>query len=190
MSTLLEDIKQCKICAAHLPNEPKPIVRFSEKSKIIIIGQAPGLRAHLSGLDFDDPSGDKLRSWLGVDRETFYNTANFAVIPMGFCYPGKGKTGDLPPRPECRPQWHPRIMETLNKVELTILIGAYAQKAYLGERFQKNLTQTVLNYYKFLPSAFPIPHPSPTNRFWMAKNKWFSTEVLPVLQQRVAMILS
>jgi uracil-DNA glycosylase len=190
VSTLLEEIKQCEICAAHLPLEPNPILRFTEKSKIMIIGQAPGTIAHQRGLDFDDASGNKLRSWLGVDRETFYNTDNFAVIPMGFCYPGKGKTGDLPPRPECRPKWHPSILEVMKEVQLTILIGAYAQKAYLGDKIEKNLTETVRNYHKYLPLQFPIPHPSPTNRFWMAKNKWFVTDVLPELDQRVRRILS
>lgn len=190
MNTLLDQIKQCKICKEHLPLEPKPILRFNENSKIVIIGQAPGIKAHEKGLDFDDLSGDKLRSWLGVDRETFYNTDNFAVIPMGFCYPGKGKTGDLPPRPECKPKWHQSIFESLKNVQLTMLIGAYSQKAYLGEDFQKNLTQTVISYHSYLPEYFPIPHPSPTNRFWMAKNKWFVTDVIPELQQRVKMILS
>ena len=189
MNTLFEEIKQCQTCAANLPLEPKPILRFNENSKIVIIGQAPGIKAHQSAMDFDDLSGDKLRTWLGVDRETFYNTNNFAVIPMGFCYPGKGKTGDLPPRPECLPQWHQHIFDTLREVQLTLLIGAYAQKAYLGDAFQKNLTETVRNYHQYLPLQFPIPHPSPTNRFWMAKNKWFTTEVLPELEHRVNMIL-
>ncbi|WP_335965208.1 uracil-DNA glycosylase family protein [Galbibacter sp. PAP.153] len=189
MKELLKEIKKCNICAAHLPLEPRPVLRFNKNSKILIIGQAPGTKAHESQTDFDDASGKKLRQWLGIDAKTFYNTNNIAVVPMGFCYPGKGRTGDLPPRPECMPKWHQKIVDQLADLQLVILIGQYAQKAYLKGNSYKNLTETVRNYQEFLPAFFPIPHPSPTNRFWMAKNKWFEIEVIPILQERVQVIL-
>ncbi|MCM5662213.1 uracil-DNA glycosylase family protein [Galbibacter mesophilus] len=189
MKKLLKEIAQCEICKAHLPLGPKPILRVSKNTKILIIGQAPGTKAHESGKDFYDASGKKLRSWLGVDEATFYNTEYIGVMPMGFCYPGKGKTGDLPPRPECKPQWHQNILDELTAVELIILVGQHAQKAYLGKQFQRNLTETVKNYHTFLPKLFPIPHPSPTNRFWLAKNKWFENEVVPMLKTRIQEVL-
>lgn len=189
MEKLLHEISKCQVCVDFLPLPPKPILRVSKEAKILIIGQAPGIKAHNSGKDFDDASGKKLRSWMGISEEDFYNTKKVAVMPMGFCYPGKGKTGDLPPRPECKPQWHDKVLSEMQNVSLTILIGQYAQKNYLGDRFHKNLTETVRNYNDFLPEIFPIPHPSPTNRFWMAKNKWFEATVLPVFQQKIKAIL-
>ncbi|QLE01185.1 uracil-DNA glycosylase family protein [Galbibacter sp. BG1] len=189
MKKLLKEISNCEICKDFLPLGPNPILRATVSSKILIVSQAPGQKAHLSSKDFDDPSGKRLREWLGVSEETFYNSNNIAILPMGFCYPGKGKTGDLPPRPECRPQWHHQVLHKLQSVELTILVGQYAQKTYLKQNFRKNLTETVKNYHRFLPTIFPIPHPSPTNRFWLAKNKWFESEVISVLQQRVQEVL-
>ncbi|MEH6704087.1 MAG: uracil-DNA glycosylase family protein [Galbibacter orientalis] len=189
MQKLLQEISQCQVCAEYLPLEPRPVLRVTKKSKILIIGQAPGLKVHTSGIDWDDQSGKKLRTWLGVDNYTFYNSDNFGILPMGFCYPGKAKSGDLPPRPECKPQWHDKVVKQLESVELTILVGQYAQKSYLKDRFEKNLTETVRKYNEFLPEFLPIPHPSPTNRFWIAKNKWFETDVIPILQQKVKEIL-
>jgi len=154
-------------------------------SKIVIIGQAPGTKVHASGIPWDDASGKQLRKWLNVSVDDFYDETKFAIIPMGFCYPGKGKTGDLPPRPECAPQWHPPLFKELKNVELVILIGMYAQKYYLGKTAKKTLTETVKHYNNYLPKFFPIPHPSPRNRFWLTKNPWFDMDVLPELKRRV-----
>ncbi len=189
MDSLLHDITQCTICKAHLPLGPRPVTTAHINSKIVIIGQAPGTKVHESGIPWDDQSGKKLRQWLNVTNEQFYDAENFAIIPMGFCYPGKGKTGDLPPRPECAPQWHTPLLDKMPKVELVILIGAYAQKYYLKEKAKRTLTETVGDYKSYLPKYFPIPHPSPTNRFWRSKNPWFEMDIISVLQQTVATIL-
>ena len=185
------EISDCQICKEFLPNLPKPIVRFSKKSKIIIIGQAPGNVVHQKEVSFDDRSGDTLREWLGVSREEFYDTDNFAIIPMGFCYPGKGKTGgDAPPRKECAPQWHAKILSELENVELVILIGTYAINYYLKETKERNLTETVRNFEAYYETHFPIVHPSGLNFRWHAKNKWFKTDIVPILQLKVKGILN
>ena len=189
MRQLLDEIKACSVCEAHLPLGPRPVMAASVKSKIAIIGQAPGKRVHLSGVPWDDPSGDNLRAWLGVGKDAFYNPDNFAIIPMGFCYPGTGKSGDLPPRPECAPLWHPRLLEKLTQIKLTLVIGTYAQKHYLGKSAQKNLTETVKYYAEYLPKNLPLPHPSPRNNIWMKKNPWFGQDVLPMLRDKVVGIL-
>ncbi|MEP1487955.1 MAG: uracil-DNA glycosylase family protein [Algibacter sp.] len=185
MEDLLYNIRQCDICAKHLPLGPRPTVTAHPDSKIIIIGQAPGTKVHASGIPWDDASGKQLRKWLNVSDEYFYDETKFAIIPMGFCYPGKGKTGDLPPRPECAPQWHKQLLDKLPNVELVLLIGMYAQKYYLGKTAKKTLTETVSNYKEYLPKFLPLPHPSPRNRFWLTKNPWFDVEVLPELRERV-----
>ncbi|RIA11049.1 uracil-DNA glycosylase [Flavobacteriaceae bacterium MAR_2010_72] len=185
MEALLNDIRQCSICTKHLPLGPRPVAEAHIESKIVIIGQAPGTKVHASGVPWDDASGKQLRNWLNVSDEVFYDTTKIAIIPMGFCYPGKGKSGDLPPRPECAPQWHQRLFEHMPKVKLTLLIGTYAQNYYLKEKTKANLTETVANYKTYLPDYFPLPHPSPRNRFWLSKNPWFNTEVLPVLKTKV-----
>ena len=189
MQELLHKISQCSICKAHLPLGPRPVVTAHTESKIVIIGQAPGTKVHDSGIPWDDQSGKKLRQWLNVSDADFYNTKNFAIIPMGFCYPGKGKTGDLPPRKECAPEWHEELLNKMPNVELVLLIGAYAQKYYLKDSFKKNLTETVGEYKMYLPSYFPMPHPSPTNRFWRSKNPWFEELVVLDLQKIVKSIL-
>jgi len=158
-------------------------------SKIAIIGQAPGIRVHKSSVPWDDPSGVRLRAWLGIDEKAFYNPQNIAIIPMGFCYPGKGKNGDLPPRKECAPQWHPKLFKHLKKIELTLLIGMYAQEHYLGDAKKKTLTATVQNYNEYLPKYLPLPHPSPRNNIWLRKNPWFEKDVLPILQKTVKRVL-
>jgi uracil-DNA glycosylase family 4 len=185
MQQLLSEIKKCTICKEHLPLGPRPVVTAHKNSKIVIIGQAPGTKVHASGIPWDDQSGKKLREWLNVTNEQFYTTENFAIIPMGFCYPGKGKTGDLPPRPECAPQWHLKLLNKMPNVQLIILVGSYAQKYYLAEKAKRNLTDTVSEFNEYLPKYFPIPHPSPTNRFWRAKNPWFEKEIVHILQQKV-----
>jgi uracil-DNA glycosylase len=182
MQDLLFNIRQCTICDKYLPLGPRPIMSAHSNSKIVIIGQAPGATVHKTGIPWDDPSGKQLRNWLGVTDEVFYDETKIALLPMGFCYPGKGKTGDLPPRPECAPQWHNLVLKEMPNIKLVILIGAYAQNYYLKDKAKKTLTDTVANYKDYLPMYLPLPHPSPRNRFWLAKNPWFETQVLPELK--------
>lgn len=189
MEDLLQNIKQCTLCKDLLPLGPRPVMDAHPKSKIVIVGQAPGTKVHVSGIPWDDASGKQLRSWLGVTPEQFYHPENFAIIPMGFCYPGKGKSGDLPPRPECAPKWHPILFEHLKEVELVLLIGMYAQHYYLKNKASKTLTETVKNYHTYLPKYLPLPHPSPRNRLWLINNPWFELDVLPVLKARVKAVL-
>lgn len=187
---LLHQIKACTICAEHLPLGPRPVVSVSAHSKILVIGQAPGTKVHASGIPWNDVSGKNLRKWLGVTNEQFYDTDLFGIVPMGFCYPGKGKSGDLPPRPECAPLWHSQIFDHLKEVKLTLLIGQYAQGYYLGKGKKKTLTETVMSYESYLPEFFPLVHPSPRNGIWMRKNPWFEEEVIPNLQKKVQEILT
>ena len=190
LPTLLKEIKNCKICEEHLPLPPRPVMTASKKSKIVLIGQAPGTHVHNSGKSWNDKSGDRLRDWLDVDDSTFYNPDNFANLPMGFCYPGKNpKGGDLPPRKECAPQWHEEVLQQLKHVELIILIGNYSQKKYLGKEREKNLTETVRRFENYLPQFFPVVHPSPLNYRWMSRNPWFEKDVLPVLKKTVKEII-
>lgn len=187
MKDLLCEIRDCRICEDHLPFGPRPIIEATKNSKIILISQAPGRVVHESGVAWKDQSGKKLREWLGVDDDQFYDTSNFAILPMGFCYPGKAKTGDAPPRKECAPMWHDKVWQELNEVKLKILIGSYASKYYLGGN--ENLTQKVGNYESYLPDFWPIPHPSPVNRFWRMKNPWFEDEIIPKLQDKISKII-
>lgn len=189
MENLLKEIKACTFCKEHLDLGPNPVVAANITSKILIVGQAPGTKVHRSGIPWDDPSGVQLRKWMGIDSDIFYDESIVAIVPMGFCYPGKGKTGDLPPRPECAPMWHQKLLEKMPEIELTLLIGQYAQKYYLGKRKKKNLTETVRNYEAYLPTQLPMPHPSPRNRFWLSKNPWFETSVVPQLQQKISALL-
>lgn len=189
MKKLLAEISQCTICKKHLPFEPRPILQAGPDARIIIIGQAPGLIVQQSGKPWDDASGKKLREWLGVDDGTFYNPNKIALVPMGFCYPGKCPSGDLAPRHECAPQWHQLLLSSMNKVGLIILIGQYSQNYYLGDKAKENLTETVKAFKIFLPQYFPLPHPSPRNRFWLVQNKWFEMETVPLLQKKVKSFL-
>jgi uracil-DNA glycosylase len=188
MKTLLRGIAKCTVCAARLPHGPRPVLVASAKSRVVIIGQAPGRKVHESGVPWQDQSGDTLRAWLGVDVKTFYDPSFFALMPMGFCYPGAGTSGDLPPRPECAPLWHPSLLAHMKFVQLTLLIGQYSQAYYLGEDAGENLTETVRRHREFLPRFLPLPHPSPRNRIWLKKNPWFEKEVLPVLKKQIARI--
>ncbi|MHA7056742.1 uracil-DNA glycosylase family protein [Aquimarina sp. M1] len=190
MQSLLTKISVCKVCESHLTNGANPIVTATKTSKIALVSQAPGSIAHKSGVPWDDPGGKRLKNWLGVSDQEFYNKDNFAIIPMGFCYPGRGVTGDLPPRPECAPLWHNSIFNQMNNLQLTILIGQYAQKYYLKNNFNRNLAETVKLYQEYLPRFFPIPHPSPRNRFWCSKNPWYKEEVIPQLQQIIHTTIS
>jgi uracil-DNA glycosylase len=189
MKKLLSEIKDCTVCEKFLPDAPRPIIQASTKSKILIIGQAPGQKVHDSGIPWDDKSGDELRRWLNVTKEQFYEKALFALMPMGFCYPGKGTSGDLPPRPECAPQWHSKVLSNLKQVELTLLIGQYSQGYYLGDKAKNTLTETVHNYKTYLPKFLPLPHPSPRNRIWQKKNPWFEKLIVPNLQSMTADIV-
>lgn len=185
MENLLSEIRRCTVCLPFLPNGVNPILSASSKSKYIIIGQAPGSVVHRSGVPWDDKSGERLRMWLGVDNETFYNPEIFAILPMGFCYPGKGRSGDLPPRKECAPMWHDKVLEKIDDSKMIILVGAYAQKYYLGKNRKSTLTETVNHYSSYLPRYFPLPHPSPRNNIWLKKNQWFEKDVLPFLKSRI-----
>ncbi len=179
---LLKEVEACTVCSEFLELGPRPVVRAHHASKILIIGQAPGQRVHHSGIPWKDPSGVTLRDWLAVDEDTFYDPQNFAILPMGFCYPGKGKSGDLPPRPECAPLWHERLLNEMPGLRLTLLIGQYAQKRYLGDKANKKLTDNVRAWRSFFPDYLPLPHPSPRNKFWLKHNPWFLEEVIPELQ--------
>jgi uracil-DNA glycosylase len=182
---LLAEVRACRICEAHLPNPPRPVLRASPSASLLIVGQAPGRRVHESGVPWNDPSGDLLREWLRLERDAFYDERRVAIIPAGFCYPGTGESGDLPPRPECAPHWHPRLRAHLPAIRLTLLVGSYAQAYYLGTRRKKTLALTVRARNEYLPEFFPLPHPSPRNRLWMKTNAWFERDVLPQLRRRV-----
>ena len=173
----------------HLPFEPKPIVRPSRTAKIIIVGQAPGTKVHETGIPWNDPSGNKLREWMGIDKEVFYDDKRVAIMPTGFCYPGRGKSGDLPPRPECAPTWHPQLLELMPQIELMLLIGMYSQKYYLQENNKKTLTETVKAWKEYSPFYLPMPHPSPRNKLWLKKNTWFESSVVPQLKRRVKKLI-
>lgn len=185
MDQLLTDIRKCTHCSAHLKLGPNPVMSAHPASKIVIIGQAPGTRVHQTGIPWNDPSGNNLRRWMAIGEADFYNPALVAIIPMGFCYPGKGKSGDLPPRPECAPLWHQQLLDQMQNVQLTLLIGQYAQRYYLQDRMKSTLTETVRNFEDYLPHFLPLPHPSPRNNIWMKKNPWFEKEVLAVLRSLV-----
>jgi len=179
MERLLTEIRNCVICLPQLIHGVNPVLSAHKNSKIAIVGQAPGSVVHRTGIPWDDKSGERLRQWLNIDKSIFYNPEQIALIPMGFCYPGKGKTGDLPPRIECAPQWHDPLFEQMNKLELVVLIGTYAQGYYLKEKIKKTLTETVRNYTDYLPDFFVLPHPSPRNNIWMKKNPWFEKDLIP-----------
>jgi uracil-DNA glycosylase family 4 len=186
---LKENIQHCTICSKHLPHGPRPVVSFSPLSKILVVGQAPGTKVHNSGIPWNDASGKRLREWMNLSDTEFYDPSKVAIVPMGFCYPGKGKSGDLPPRKECAPEWHHRIMAFLPNLELILLIGQYAQKYYLKKRIKSTLTETVANFEEYLPNYFPLVHPSPRNQIWLKRNPWFEAGVIPILQNKVKNIL-
>jgi uracil-DNA glycosylase len=181
---LLDSIRNCTQCAG-LPLGPKPIFQIDTRAPILIVGQAPGRLTHAKGVPFDDPSGNRLRNWLGVSREEFYDPAKFAIFPMGLCFPGTAKGGDLPPRPECAPLWRGKVLEKLPNVELTLLLGQFSHGWHLGKSREKSLTQTVVRWQDYWPTHLPLPHPSPRNMRWFKINPWFEAQVLPVLRARV-----
>jgi uracil-DNA glycosylase len=186
---LLTGIRACQVCREHLPLGPRPVLQFATDSRILIVGQAPGLKVHLSGVPWADASGERLRGWLGVDASTFYDPAKFAIVPMGFCYPGRGKSGDNPPRPECASLWLDKILGELNDVRLTLLIGSYAQACFLGRAREQTLTETVVAWRKYAPRFIPLPHPSPRNQAWFKKHAWFDADVVPMVRERISAVL-
>lgn len=187
---LLAEIRACRVCAAHLPYEPRPIIRASGTAKLLIAAQAPGLRVQETGLSFNDPSGDRLRDWLGVDRDVFYDERRVAIIGMGFCFPGYTPSGaDKPPRPECAPLWQPRLKVALPKIPLTLVVGSYAIAWHLGETRKSTMTETVKAWREYGPALLPLPHPSWRNNAWLKKNPWFEGELLPELRACVRRVL-
>ena len=188
LNGLVTEVRACTICEPHLPNGVRPVLQVNSDAKILIAGQAPGRRVHATGIPFDDPSGDRLRDWMGVTREQFYNPQLFAIVPMGFCYPGTGNSGDLPPRPECAATWRARLLRQLPRIETTLVIGKYAHDYHFGK---SNLTvsRLVENWQQHWPRRLPLPHPSPRNNIWLKKNPWFETKVVPVIRARITHLL-
>lgn len=185
LAALLGEARACVLCADHLPLGPRPVLRASVTARLLIVGQAPGTRVHQTGVPWNDPSGDKLREWLALERDVFYDEARIAIMPVGFCYPGKTHGGDAPPRPECAPHWHPPLRALMPNLALTLLVGAYAQAYYLGERCKDTLAETVSAWRDYGPAFMPMPHPSPRNRLWLRKHAWFEAEVVPLVRRRV-----
>jgi uracil-DNA glycosylase len=190
LDDLLATIRACRLCEAHLPLGPKPVLRANRAATLLIVGQAPGTRVHESGIPWNDASGIRLRGWLGLEREAFYDESKIAIVPMGFCYPGKAESGDLPPRPECAATWHGHLLPLLSRVRLKLLIGHYAQAHFLGKQRGKTLTDTVRDFARYLPDTIPLPHPSPRNQLWFKVNPWFEAELIPILRERVAEALA
>ena len=190
LRVLAQEIRACTLCSAYLPLGPRPIIQVSNSAQILIVGQAPGSRVHETGIPFDDPSGNRLREWMGIDKSVFYEESKIAIVPMGFCFPGTGKSGDLPPRPECAGTWRKKLLNELPQISLTLVIGQYAQAWHLGQLAKENLTETVKAWKEFGPKIIPLPHPSPRNNIWLKKNPWFEQEVLPKLQAKVKSILN
>ncbi|NOH54467.1 uracil-DNA glycosylase family protein [Vibrio coralliilyticus] len=184
LKDLLQQIRQCRLCEPDLPLGANPIIQASKEAKLLIIGQAPGTRVHKTSIPWNDPSGDRLRQWLELDKTAFYDANKIAIMPMGLCYPGKGKSGDLPPRKECAPQWHSKVLEQLPNIGMTLLIGQYAQNYYLQDK-PKTLTETVRAWQQWAPHYLPLPHPSPRNTLWLKRNPWFEAEVVPFIREYV-----
>ena len=189
LDDLLTAARACTLCADALPLGPRPVLSAAHDASVLLVGHAPGTRVHASGIPWDDASGERLRSWLDVDRDAFYDPHRFAIVPTGLCYPGRGRGGDLPPRPECAPRWQPPIRAALPHVKLTLLIGAHAQNYYLGKT-RGTLSERVEAWAEHLPEFFPLPHPSPRNRRWLAQRPWFDDKVIPALRAAVAAALS
>ncbi len=190
LASLLKDIRACRICARYLPHGVRPVLRASNTAKLVIVSQAPGLRVHKTGLSFNDPSGDRLRDWLGMDRDTFYDESRVAIIGMGFCFPGYDEHGgDKPPRKECAPKWQAPLFAALPRVKLTLLVGSYAMNWHLKSRLKANMTETVAAWREYAPRYIPLPHPSWRNNAWIKRNPWFDSELLPYLRRRVRTVL-
>jgi uracil-DNA glycosylase len=186
LPTLINSIRDCTHCAQGLPLGPKPVLQAEASARLRIIGQAPGTKVHATGIPWNDASGKRLREWLGLGPDVFYDPSHVAITPMGFCYPGRGKGGDLPPRPECAKLWHDKLMAVLPEIRLTLLIGHYAHAYYLGSTRKATLTDTVRHWKEYVPNGyFPLVHPSPRNQLWLKKNPWFEGELVPRLQEKI-----
>ena len=188
LESLLEQVRACKLCAGHLPLGPRPVLQMHASARILIAGQAPGRKVHATGIPFDDASGDRLRTWLGVSRDVFYDARQVAIVPMGFCYPGTGKSGDLPPRLECAPAWRAPLLARLKNIKLTLVIGQYAQAHHLPDA-AASVTASVQSWREHWPRVVPLPHPSPRNNLWLKRNPWFEADLLPQLRSRVSEVL-
>jgi uracil-DNA glycosylase len=188
-SSLITEVRECRICEEFLPLGPRPVIQLNPQAKILIAGQAPGRKVHESGIPFDDASGNRLREWLGISREVFYDETKLAILPMGFCYPGTGKSGDLPPRPECVHAWHKTLLDQLHHLEVKFVLGQYAQAYYFGKT-NSTLTELVKSWKTYWPDKIPLPHPSPRNNLWLRKNPWFEKDIIPALQKRTAEVLA
>ena len=189
ITSLLADIHACNICEKYLPHGVRPILQIHSQAKILIAGQAPGRKVHASGVPFDDASGDRLREWMGVTRQVFYDSKNIAIVPMGFCFPGTGKSGDLPPRPECALKWHGQVLNHLKHIKVTLVVGRYAQTYHINEQ-HSSVTETVQSWRSYWPKLIPLPHPSPRNNIWLSRNLWFEKELVPMLQQSISETLA
>lgn len=189
MDALLAEVRACRACAVHLPLGPRPVVQAGASARLLLVGQAPSLTVHKTGVPWDDKSGEQLRRWLGVDRAVFYDPARIALMPMGYCYPGRGTSGDLPPRRECAALWHYKLLARMPHIELTLLIGQYAQRHFLGKTARANVTDTVEAFADYAPRFIPLPHPSPRNTGWFKHHPWFESDVLPALRERVRLAL-
>ncbi|HEX5004829.1 MAG TPA: uracil-DNA glycosylase family protein [Gemmatimonadales bacterium] len=186
LEAVLAAVRACRVCEAVLPLGPRPVLRAGASARILVVGQAPGLRVHTTGVPWDDASGERLRGWMGVEPSLFYDASRIAIIPMGYCYPGRGKGGDLPPRPECAELWLPHLLARLTQIELTLLIGQHAQRHFLAGRRKPSLTATVRAWQEYTPAFLPLPHPSPRNQPWFAKHPWFDAHLVPALRARIA----
>jgi len=186
--SLLQNIRKCTLCKKYLPNGVRPVLQVSPQAQILIVGQAPGRKVHESGIPFDDASGKRLREWMGIENDIFYNEKQVAILPMAFCYPGTGKSGDLPPRPECEPAWRKPLLDQLPNLKLTLVIGMYAQD-YQFSKSKETVTHLVKSWKNYWPKIVPLPHPSPRNNIWLRKNSWFEKEVLPPLRKQISNIL-
>lgn len=189
LESLLSAVRACRVCEAYLPLGPRPVLQAATTARILIVGQAPGARVHKTGVPWDDPSGARLREWMGVSTDEFYDASRIAIIPMGYCYPGRGKGGDLPPRPECAPLWLQALLTKLPSIELTLLIGQYAQRHFLGKRRKKSLAETMNAWEEYAPNYIPLPHPSPRNTPWLQRNPEFEQRLLPELRRQIRSLL-
>jgi len=188
LAKLLVEVRACRLCEPQLPLGPRPILQCHPHARILIAGQAPGRKAHEAGVPFDDASGDRLRDWLGISRDVFYDATRIAIVPMGFCYPGTGKSGDLPPRPECAPAWRNQLLTRMRDIRLTLVVGQYAQAAHFGDA-APSLTNLVKAWRDHWPAVVPLPHPSPRNQLWLRRHPWFEQDLLPELKRRIAEVL-
>ena len=187
-NSLLAEVRACTICAEHLPHGVRPVLQIHPQARVLIAGQAPGRKVHESGVPFDDASGDRLREWMGVTREVVYDSKQIAILPMGFCFPGTGKSGDLRPRPECAPAWRDQLLSHLHHLDVTLVVGQYAQAYHINEK-RPTLTETVRDWRSYWPKMIPLPHPSPRNNIWLSRNPWFEKDLLPMLRQRISEVL-